>query len=349
MALPILILLCAAAAEIACRLFWHYRYSVPLLKPERILYVYYPELVVVDERCPTRGDEFYDVLLLGGSVLHPGWGDVEEVLTRRLLSHGYKQSRIYNLAVPAHTSRDSLIKYAALDNARFDLVVFYHGLNEVRANNVPPELYRDNYDHYSWYESANELSANHSKATFALSYTVHHLWIRLHQIVHSHEYVPTHKPREGWVQYGQNPLSVVSFKQNVEAIVDIAESRGDPLLLLTFSIHLPKNYSLERFRKKELDYGYGLYLTPVELWGDPGHVGTTVARQNDVLRHEAAEHESVLFIDMAARIPRNGRYFNDPCHLTTSGSELFADNLFPVISRFPRGHGEHPAPVAGTS
>ena len=68
-----------------------------------------------------------------------------------------------------HTSRDSWLKYAALGEARFELVVFYDGIVERlrgtqdqgeimkkkkdetkrRANNAPPDIFREDYAHYS--------------------------------------------------------------------------------------------------------------------------------------------------------------------------------------------------------
>ena len=64
---------------------------------------------------------------------------MEMELREQLAYLGQRNVRIFNLAMPAHTSRDSWLKYAALRDARFDLVIFYHGINEARVNNAPPE------------------------------------------------------------------------------------------------------------------------------------------------------------------------------------------------------------------
>ena len=52
----------------------------------------------------------------------------------------------------AHTTLDSYLKHKALHNKTFDVVVIYHGINEVRANNSPPEIFKPDYSHYAWYE-----------------------------------------------------------------------------------------------------------------------------------------------------------------------------------------------------
>lgn len=334
--LLIITIMCVAAAELAFRSFWFYQFDIPFFSPDRILYAYYPELAIVDNDLPSRNNKYYDVLLIGGSTLHPNWGYVEQLLRRQLNNNGYRNARIYNLAMPAHTSRDSLLKYAAMDKARFDLVVFYHGMNEVRANNVPPALFRNNYDHYSWYESANALSFYHSKAIFAIPYSLHYLWLRILQIANSDDYVPTHTPREDWTQYGQYARSDFPFKQNIEDILNIASRRKDRVLLLTFANYVPQNYSLEHFQQKRLDYG--LHKTPIEIWGERANVVATVALHNEAVKEIATVHKEVYFIDLNLLIPKSGRFFDDPCHLTLEGSAIFADNVFKIILRSSNGH-----------
>lgn len=327
-ALLIAACLCVVAAELACRSFWFYFHGVPFLSPERILYAFYPELLRVDSDPPAAHDNF-DILLLSGSVLHPNWGYVDQILRQKFLSNGYEKVRIYNLAVPAHTSRDSLLKYAALDPARFDLVVFYHGINGVRANNVPSELYRDNYDHYFWYEIVNALAPYHKTARMAFPYSLHYLRLRIKQILKHDNYIPTETPRQEWIQYGEYARSVSSLRQNVTRLLDLALRRGDRVLLLTVAVHVPQNYSLERFAEKSLDFN--LHLTPIEMWGDPDDVENTVALHNDVIRSIVKDRGEVLFMDMASRMPKGRRYFNDVCHLTHEGSEIVADHLFDLI------------------
>jgi hypothetical protein len=324
-------LLCVVSAEVGARAFWSAAYGVPFRSPDRILYAYYPELEMVDREQPAHGDAFYDILLLGASTLHHGWSQVAQSLSEQLALHGRRNVRIFNLALPGHTSRDSWLKYAALGKARFELVLVYHGINEARANNVPPKLFREDYAHYSWYESVNALAPYHGAASFALPYTLRHLAVRLRSLLKADQYVPTDSPRKEWVRYGRDPRSAVPFRQNLSAILDLARGRGDRVMLMTFAIYVPQDYSLEAFNAKRLNYA--LHQLPLELWGDPEHVVRTVAVHNEIVRGLAAQHEGVLFVDQARLMPGSGRYFNDPCHFTVIGAAKFVANLLGVLLR----------------
>lgn len=312
-------LLFVVSAEVAARALWRFR------NPGRILYAFYPELQRVDTKRPAHDDAFYDILLLGGSTLHKNWGQVEQDLLEQLAYNGYRNVRIFNLAEPAHTSRDSWLKYAALGAARFELVIIYDGINEVRANNAPPEIFREDYSHYSWYKIVNTLAPYHRTTSFALPYTLHYLAIRMQSALTKDRYVPTHSPRKDWVHYGRDPRSAVSFKHNLGAILDLATRRGDRVLLMTFATYVPEDYSLEAFKAKRLDYG--LHLTPLEIWGAREHVLETVAVHNEIVRNLAAQHEGVLFVDQASLMAGSPRYFNDPCHFTAVGSSKFVEYL----------------------
>ncbi len=313
----------------AARVFWRLRYGVPFLDPGRILYAFYPGLQRVDTERPARGDEFYDILFLGGSVLHKDWGQVEQSLREQLAYNGHRNVRIFNLAAPARTSRDSWLQYAALGEARFELVLFYHGINEARANNAPPEIFREDYSHYSWYEIVNTLASYHGTTSFALPYTLHFLATGTRYVLAKDRYVPTGRPRADWVQYGRDPRSTVSFKHNLGAVLDLASQRGDQVLLMTFATYVPEDYSLEAFKEKRLDYG--LHRAPIEIWGTPNHVLAAVAAHNQVVHSLAAQHEGVLFVDQARLMAGSPRYFNDPCHFTVAGSSKFVENLLAVL------------------
>jgi hypothetical protein len=298
---------------------------VPFLKPGLILYAYYPELRRVDKTGPAQGDEYHDILILGGSALTRRFSTVEAELREQLAYEGYYKVRIFNLAVPGHTSRDSLLKYASLDETRFELVVFYHGINEARANNVPPETFREDYSHYSWYEIVNVLAPYHKTSSFALPYTLHFLTIRIRQTLNRNHYVPTHVVRPEWVQYGWNCRSKLSFEHNLKEILQLASQRGDQVLLMTFATYLPPDYSHDAFKDKRLDYL--LHLFPIEQWGTRENVLAAVAAHNEVVRYLATKNEDVLFVDQASLMKGSASYFNDPCHFTTTGSSKFVENL----------------------
>ena len=98
--------------------------------------------------------------------------------------------------MPGHASRDSWLKYSALGAARFDLVLFYQGINDARANNAPPEVFREDYAHYAWYETVNALASYHRTSWFALPYTLDMLRIRMRQILTKDRYDSGREPRK---------------------------------------------------------------------------------------------------------------------------------------------------------
>ena len=145
-----------AAVEGACRVYWWTR-GVPLLKsPARMHAPLYPRLAWVEQQWVGE-DDLYDVLILGGSVVSDGFGSVGAQLAEELTARHGVRVRVHNVGARAHTSRDSLLKYRRLWRQKFDLVVVYHGINEVRANNCPPDLFREDYSHYSFYRNVDRL------------------------------------------------------------------------------------------------------------------------------------------------------------------------------------------------
>jgi len=318
-----------AMLEIAARAFWRIEYQLSFRRPNHVLYAFYPELKGVDEVRPSRDDGHFNILMLGGSVFHPAWGQIEPALAEQLDAAGVREVRIFNMGVPAHTSRDSLLKYTALGASRFNLVLVYHGVNDTRANNIPPELFRSDYSHYGWYAAINAVARYHGTASFALPYTWHYAMALTMQNLHRDQYAPTHEPRPDWVQYGGNLLSVRSFEDNLTEIAAIARARRDPLMLMTFAYHVPSTYSREAFMQKTLDYR--LHRMPIEVWGRREYVTAALAQQNEVVRHMVATHRDLLFVDQAMLMEASAENFDDPVHFTIHGSVEFASHVVDAI------------------
>jgi hypothetical protein len=331
-----LVALCLLSLELTARVFWRLR-GVPMTRPDRVLQAFYPGLAQIDARgerwnaAPTR------VLLLGGSTLNPRWGTVQAELREQLIFAGVPDVRIFNLAAPGLTSRDSRLAYEAIGPERFDLVVVYDGINEARANNVPPELFRDDYGHYGWYEIVNALARHHGRARLALPYTLEYLALRMRQVISPQRYVPRNQPRPDWLAYGATVRTAGPFEANLRAILARAARRGEPVLLMTFATWVPEDYTREAFVAGRL--AYGLHETPLELWGAPANVQAAVAVHNDVIRALAAELPDVRFVDQARLLAGDHRAFNDPCHLSLHGAHRFVANLLPAaleVLRHPR-------------
>src|SRR5688572_28152016 len=118
-------------------------------------------------------------------------------------------------------------------------------------NSAPPEIFKEDYSHYAWYQIVNSLESYHGRASIALPYTLRFLAIRMLQQLSS-RYLPAGEIREDWFHYGQHSRSAVSFERNLSAILDLASERGDRVLLMTFATYVPADYSLEAFKEKRL-------------------------------------------------------------------------------------------------
>lgn len=317
------------AVELAARLFWTLRHGTPLLRTKEILYAFYPELELVGRRPIRRGDGDLDVLILGGSVVNDRYGNVGTLLGERLTRTLRRPVKLYNLSRTGHTTLDSLFKYQHLEGREFDLVVVYHGINEARANNCPPEVFRDDYSHYSWYETIHRLSEHSEIGWLAFPFTFDYAWRTGKEEWGFSTFVPKGRPRPEWLEYGREVKTAGPFMENLAAILEIAAERGDPVLLSSFAYYLAPGYSEEAFRALRLDYS--LHAFPVELWGKPPYVTAAIDAHNDAVARLAAAVPGVLYVDQNALIPKTGEYFNDVCHLTGKGCESFVDNVLGVV------------------
>jgi len=319
--------------EASCRVLWWWQ-GVPFLtSPSQIHLAFYPALRELEPRIIQR-DETYDVLLLGGSVISEEFSSIGEQLAERLAFEYRKPARVFNLGAKAHTTLDSYYKYRHLRDKRFDLVVVYHGINEIRTNNCPPEMFRDDYSHYGWYEKVNDAESM-ANSVSSIPYSLSFAFTTLTELLGLRSFVPTHDPQPEWVALGENVKSAGPFRKNIEAICELAEERGEPVLLLTFAIHVPEDYSLEKFRRRELDYS--THFCAIELWGKVANVIKAIAIHNDIVRDVAQGRAGAHLLDQAKELPRGGRVFNDVCHLTHVGSTRFVDNLMRAIEELGLG------------
>lgn len=318
------VLATVALMEATVRVFWRVAYDVPLSRPDRMLAALYPELWQVEWKGRDLADQRpARVLLLGASVLHPAWGNVEQALRERLTVRLGRPVVTFDMAAIGHTSRDSLVKYRALAGSRFDLVVVYHGVNDARANNVPPERFQADYSHYAWYASVRALES--CRPWMVLPCTLRFLAVHVRDRLGLVTYVSTDAPRPEWIGYGSDIKSAAAFEANLRELVTTAHDRHEPVLLMTFATYVPANYSAEAFAARTLDYT--LHLSPIELWGAPANVREAVARHNAAVRKIAEDDPAVFFVDQASAMPKGGRYYNDLCHLTAEGSSVFVANM----------------------
>jgi hypothetical protein len=77
--LGIYFVFCAILVSFGAKLFWRFQAGVPFDEAAFVWDFYFPEIrrSRVKEIRPRHNDPDFDVLLLGGSVLEPGWGRVD--------------------------------------------------------------------------------------------------------------------------------------------------------------------------------------------------------------------------------------------------------------------------------
>ncbi len=328
--LGVLLLLVVIGLEGVARLYWFWSKGVGHISPEAIWRTNYSEIASsgIDDVAPYHGDDSFDVLLLGASVLHHSCGDIAPRLRERLAAKLACPVRVINFAYPGRTSAESRAKYARLENRRFDLVLVYHAINDAYLNNCPPDEFRADYTHIPHFAQVMALDRHPEVSWFVLPYTIEHVAINLGN--------RWHITRGNWeLEYGSNLRTPPLFEANLEAIADLAERRGDPLLLATFAYHLPANYTEEAFKAKQLDYAK--HGCPASTWGTPANLTRALDAHNAAIRR-VAQHRDTLFVDVAGRLPRGRACFDDPCHLTPEGCRQFVEMIVDGLDRARLGN-----------
>ena len=303
---------------------------------EAWLLSFYPELAAIREEI--GGEDSFDVLLLGGSVLRE-WGEVygrNQISTRTVDG---RRVKLHVAARPAHTSLDSLLKAEYLGSDGIDLYIVYQSINEVRANNIPPEHWRDDYSHYSWYDDLR-LYRDYS-GPIERGFRSPILLFKLGQLAQGLSgrrlFVPTEWPAAEFLQYGSDVRSSNSLERHVRGILELAE-RGDvPVVLSSFAWYKPENYDMENYRREVPAQEEGVYkdffILPIELWGEPENVVQALNAHNRVLE-SLAHHPAILeFVPMDRLIPPSEAFFEDICHLTGIGYRLFGQELLSPVFR----------------
>jgi hypothetical protein len=314
--LAISLALCLLLLEAGSRALYARDQRLPFFFPPDYL-VYPPLYHAMRDYSP----DATNVLLLGGSVLNGvGKGN-------RLQDALGPDWRVYTVAQNAHSSLDSLTKYRwLLDHGyRFDYVVFYHGINEVRANNAPPDVFRADYSHYLFYRLVHAVFDDAHPVRRALLHSA--LYFRVDRLVTQlretralgRRFVNIAYPREDWLQYGADIRSAASFEANLLAIADLAQTHSAHLLVGEFAYD-PRldDYVAEDPSTPPRDE----MIAYTREWGLPEHVRNGVAAHNQIAHDHAGPY--TWFSLTALKRPE---VFIDPCHFTDPGEQQFIDLL----------------------
>ena len=248
--------------------------------------------------------------------------------------------RFVSSGVPAQMSFDSLWKYQYWYRGYdFDLVLYYNGINDARANNYPRDVFRDDYTQFPYYRrfapvfewvDRHPLLSRSFGVTLGVS-LYHRLAVQLEPAFRRE--APYNSPLEDpWLVEGADVKTQAVFQRNTEEVLRVARERGQKVLLLTFAYYLPDDYTNERFLAHQTDYSFSEDSVATEVWGRKENVVAAIEAHNAAIRRVAALHPDALFFDMERAIPKDREHFIDICHWTERGREAFARGVLEAIA-----------------
>jgi hypothetical protein len=257
-------------------------------------------------------DEGINVLLLGGSVLFIN----AETLQDEGSTHSFN---FYNAANIAHTSLDSVYKYNYLikQKLRFDYVIFYHGINDVRLNNIPAQFYQENYSHYYYYKLTNKAFDQDNQGfdlflNSTLGYNFYHLSCKIYSLTtfKKKKFIPYDIPVMEMTKYGNIIKTEQSFRNNIKRIVKISKIQKATLIAPYFAFQ-PAYVNTELTR----------------IWGEPQNVVKGIKRHNEIIA-EMQDRFITINTDM---LSVNISNFEDVCHFTDQGQKIFSELIIKKI------------------
>jgi len=330
----IYIIILIAAVEGSLRVF----YAIKIGNYNTIVY----PLAVIENVYPNLFDAYYDevtignnqldILILGGSVLTEGFSNVISDLEKSLANAYACKINVDNLAMPGHTSLDSRNKYALLKDNQYDVIIIYHGINELRFNNSPPSVFKKDYSHLAFYNVINMDILHWSKYS-VMPYTFQKIKVAIDQLIFKNSYLSFNKVRQGWLQFGNEIKTAPSFRNNFKCIFDQVSQSQSHLIFSDFTYYNSKDITADSL--KIVDTPYESKWTPLGIWGKKEHLIAGMEEHNEILGQLAAEYHTDQFSYLAINqsMPKNNEYFIDICHPTEKGASIFAALLFPEVAK----------------
>jgi hypothetical protein len=318
--------------ELVLRAGIHFTKDYPFWQPRDT----FKKNFIESKNIQTSPDKF-DILILGGSAI----SDDLPAKIGEQLSAKFKKSnqniQVYNLGTPAHNSRDNLLKMRELHNEKFDLIVYYESINDVRYNNIQKEFFQEDYSHSYWYEEL-KLMEKHPEMNWTVVPFVFELF-KERAKENSGKKVMLNGGldiKKELLQYGKDIKTDVSFRKNLEEIIQIANTNKIPVLLLGYSIYIPE----EIYKRENFDFHKeGKFFkskgprTVVGAWGYPENIDKTVKIHNEILVDLSKKYSNVNYYDTNPTMVNLHDYYFDICHFTKEGGAVFADTLGNVILR----------------
>jgi hypothetical protein len=325
----ILAVLMLFICEFAFRLTLWSAKDIPFLRPDlAIKEHFFKELKPLQSAHINAQNDSIDILILGGSVVADEWRSKVARNLRDSLIQALHSSKIryFNLANLGHNTVDNLYKYRELTDKRFDLVIYYEGINETRFNNIPADKFRSDYTHVRWYHDI-ALIREHSEMRYTvIPFTVHLLKNYLSTLL-GQRYFINDAPDPKYYSEGSAIKTAPFYKNNLAQIIAIAQKRKEPFLMVNFTYYIPERWRKSSFRENEWDFAPCDLSSPIKTWGSPLNVEKGILVHRSMMKQLAASTKGIYYFDMNDVMPKEGTYFCDICHFTDAGSKVFAHHL----------------------
>jgi hypothetical protein len=325
----IVVLLTELTVRISITVLW----GVPFFQPKDIIYNYYPMVQKIKKEYGNTSLGVNRVLVLSCSTLHEEWGDFENQLEEKLNINGLKFD-VFNASGIGFSSLDNLNCYQLLKELEFDRVIFYGAINDARLGNCPQDVFKDGYTHYAWNNEIRSIQRHPELNITAIPFFLDYGYQLAHQILFSTEYIPVHYyMRPEWWNLGDDLKSILTFNHNQVKLIELAGTKDEDLLICSFASYSPENYSLDRFKSKNLDYKFQDNSRETEIWGNPEAVITFIDTANATSKSNFINQPNNSQLVDAHRHMKGKPYlFADICHFSPQGLEQFTDLLSEALS-----------------
>lgn len=325
-------------------------FDTPFFRPAKIIENYYPIFKDIDNYTYQKGKK--NLLVLGGSVvyndtIHVG-KEAKSFLNMPTVTYDAHfcalnmllpndEFNVLSLAMSGHNSLDSWYKYkyCKRKNIKFDYVLPYHGINDLRTNNIWRERFNENYRHVEFYDDLFIINRHPEMNVTVIPFMFDWLILSfkkrkqgLSRYISKDVFMGllTGEPEEH-VKQGFDIKTNVTFRRNYDRIIKLARRRNETVIIATYANNQPDDYDFKKFYNKQLPY-YDEQLFPTELYGMPEHIQNGLNVHNNIIRSLANQNPDFPFIDIDFNVPNTKEYFNDVCHLTDKGCRQMAHLIY---------------------
>ncbi|MBN2105453.1 SGNH/GDSL hydrolase family protein [bacterium] len=294
----------------------HYKYKKTMIPIEEL----HPYLQLRPPYVPDTLGTGVHILCLGGSTTEftdsqgRGWPDrVQEMLNNRLKRNDIY---VYNLGRQWYTTQHSLIYYETSIRAiRPDAVLVMHTINDLLHNADFSYLSRGSFQRDYGHFDGPLHRLIRPKGCISL------LWAMIRSMWY-------HTPRD--TVYMSEFPGLASFRQNLNSLVDLAETDHVPVILMT----QPNLYKAV-LSEAEL---HTLYMLRFEAVGpEKQWHASTVRNGFQQYRHaiQSLAHErKTPWIDLESEIPKTLAYFKDDVHYTDKAFDMVAEVVTDGLIRY---------------